>query len=160
MRIRHTGSLFLAILTMSACATATSPAVGKQEVAPGAPPVAPQRTLIMAADRLPVDFAGKGIAGGLGSTSGTSENIPQTIFNATLVTADERGRPMPYLAESLPQLDSNTWKVFPDGTMETTYRLKPNLTWHDGQPLTAEDFTFAWQVYSTSAYGVSNTTPI
>ena len=26
-----------------------------------------QRTLIMAADRLPVDFAGKGIAGGLGS---------------------------------------------------------------------------------------------
>ena len=67
---------------------------------------------------------------------------------------------MPYLAESLPQLDSNTWKVFPDGTMETTYRLKPNLVWHDGRPLTADDFTFSWQVYSTPAYGVSNTFPI
>src|SRR3954451_1509499 len=97
-----------------------------------APP--PQRTLIMAADRLPVDFAGKGIVRGLGSTSGTSENIPQEIFNATLVLADERGRPMPYLAENLPQLDSDTWKVFPDGTMETIYRLKPNLVWHDGRP--------------------------
>lgn len=122
--------------------------------------VMPQRTLVMAADRLPVDFASKGIAGGLGSTSGTSENIPQNIFNATLVLADERGRPMPYLADSLPQLDSNTWRVFPDGTMETAYRLKPNLVWHDGHPLTAEDFTFSWQVYSTPAYGVSNTFPI
>jgi len=114
----------------------------------------------MAADRLPVDFAGKGIAGGLGSTSGTSENIPQNIFNATLVHTDERGRPMPYLAESLPQLDSNAWKVSPDGTMETTYRLKPNLVWHDNHPLTAEDFTFSWLVYSNPAYGVSNTFPI
>ena len=26
--------------------------------------------------------------------------------------------------------------VFPDGRMETTYRLKPDLTWHDGAPLT------------------------
>ena len=124
-----------------------------------APAVMPQRSLIMAADRLPVDFAGTGIAGGLGSTSGTSENIPQVIFNATLVLADERGRPMPYLAESLPQLDSETWKVLPDGTMETIYRLKPNLTWHDGHALTAEDFTFSWQVYSNPAYGVSNRLP-
>jgi peptide/nickel transport system substrate-binding protein len=114
----------------------------------------------MAADRLPVDFAGRGIAGGLGSTSGTSENIPQNIFNATLVRADEQGRPIPYLAESLPELNTGTWKVLPDGTMETIYRLKPNLVWHDGRPLTAEDFTFSWQVYSNPAYGVSNTFPM
>jgi len=119
----------------------------------------PQRTLIMAADRLPVDFAGVGIAGGLGSTSGTSENIPQNIFNATLVMADERGQPMPYLAEALPQLNTDTWKILPDGTMETVYRLRPNLTWHDGQPLTADDFTFSWQVYSNPAYGVSGRLP-
>jgi len=114
----------------------------------------------MAADRLPVDFAGKGIVRGLGSTSGTSENIPQEIFNATLVLADERGRPMPYLAENLPQLDSDNWKVFPDGTMETIYRLKPNLVWHDGRPLTADDFTFSWQIYSNPEYGVTGTFPI
>jgi peptide/nickel transport system substrate-binding protein len=33
--------------------------------------------------------------------------------------------------------------------METTYRLRPNLTWHDGEPLTAQDFTFAVIVYAT-----------
>jgi peptide/nickel transport system substrate-binding protein len=31
--------------------------------------------------------------------------------------------------------------------METTYKLRPGLAWHDGQPLTAEDFVFAWRVY-------------
>jgi len=120
----------------------------------------PQRTLIMAADRLPVDFAGKGIAGGLGSTSGTSENIPQNIFNAALTLADERAQVTPYLAENIPQLDSDTWRLFPDGTMETTYRLKPSAVWHDGHPLTAEDFTFSWQIYTTPDYGVANSIPL
>jgi peptide/nickel transport system substrate-binding protein len=159
MSLRLVGCLMLTSLLFSACAPAVSPSArGDQAPAP-APAVRVQRTLIMAADRLPVDFAGRGIAGGLGSTSGTSENIPQYIFNATLIQADAQGRPVPYLAESLPQLNSGTWKVNPDGTMETTYRLKPNLVWHDGRALTAEDFTFSWQVYSNPAFGVSNTFP-
>ena len=145
---------------MSVLASACTSGSGQSDGVPQeTAPVRVQRTLIMAADRLPVDFAGRGIAGGLGSTSGTSENIPQSIFNATLVQADERGRPMPYLVESLPQLNTDTWRVLPDGTMETVYRLKPNLVWHDGRALTAEDFTFSWQVYANPAYGVSNTFP-
>src|SRR5205823_10748150 len=39
--------------------------------------------------------------------------------------------------------------VFPDGMMETTYRLRGGLAWHDGLPLTADDFAFAWRVYRT-----------
>jgi peptide/nickel transport system substrate-binding protein len=30
--------------------------------------------------------------------------------------------------------------------MQTTYRLLPNVTWHGGERLRAEDFVFAWQV--------------
>src|SRR6266498_2261474 len=100
--------LLLGSLLLSACAGAPGSAPAPQGGAQSAPMV--QRTLVMAADRLPVDFASKGIAGGLGSTSGTSENIPQNIFNATLVFADERGRPMPYLAEALPQLNTEDRK--------------------------------------------------
>jgi peptide/nickel transport system substrate-binding protein len=37
--------------------------------------------------------------------------------------------------------------------METRYRLKPNLTWHDGTALSAEDFVFAWRVYTTPELG-------
>jgi peptide/nickel transport system substrate-binding protein len=44
--------------------------------------------------------------------------------------------------------------------METTHRLKPNLVWHDGTPLEAEDFVFAWRVYATPPLGVSGTIPI
>jgi peptide/nickel transport system substrate-binding protein len=44
--------------------------------------------------------------------------------------------------------------------METTYKLKPNLTWHDGTALSAEDFAFAHRVYATPDFGQSTTPPI
>ncbi len=66
--------------------------------------------------------------------------------------------PVPYLAEAVPQLNTDAWRVNPDGTMETRYRLKPNITWYDGQPLTADDFVFAEEVYTEPALA-ANTTP-
>ncbi len=88
---------------------------------------------------------------------GTGGGIDQllVVYNATLSMRDEGGNPIPYLAEDLPQLNSETWQVLPDGRMQTMYHLKPNLTWHDGVPLTAEDFVFAWQVYGTPAFGTT-----
>jgi ABC-type transport system substrate-binding protein len=85
---------------------------------------------------------------------------PSTLFNAGLVIKDQRQVASAYLAEALPQLNSESWRVFPDGRMETTYRLKPNLTWHDGRPLVADDFAFSWQVYSTPQLGSSGSAPI
>src|SRR2546422_5456927 len=73
---------------------------------------------------------------------------------------DSSGVIHPYLAETLPQLNAESWRLFPDGRMETTYRLKPNLTWHDGQPLTAEDFVFSWRVYSTPELGHATQPPL
>jgi peptide/nickel transport system substrate-binding protein len=43
--------------------------------------------------------------------------------------------------------------------METTYRLKQNLTWHDGSALTADDFAFAWQVYTSPEFGTAGQAP-
>jgi peptide/nickel transport system substrate-binding protein len=87
--------------------------------------------------------------------STTSTGNRRRFFNAGLTLMDGDVRPLPYLAETLPQLNTESWRVFPDGRMETSYRLKPNLVWHDGQPLTADDFAFAWQVYATPAFGQS-----
>ena len=75
------------------------------------------------------------------------------LFNATLALLDASGAAQPYLAESLPQLNTDTWRVFPDGRMETTYRLRPNLTWQDGTPLTADDFVFALRLYKDPNLG-------
>ncbi len=150
--------LLIVSLTLAAC---SSPNGGRStsQVQEGSPR-APQRTLVIVANQVPVDFAAKGLAGGVGAGTGVAENVPATIFNATLGIADERGRVSPYLAETLPQLNTDSWKLFPDGTMETIYRLKPSPTWHDGKPLTAEDFVFAWEVYATPEYGVDRSLPI
>jgi peptide/nickel transport system substrate-binding protein len=54
--------------------------------------------------------------------------------------------PQPFLAETLPSVEKGTWKVLADGRMETTYTIKRNATWHDGTPITAQDWVFAYQV--------------
>jgi peptide/nickel transport system substrate-binding protein len=81
------------------------------------------------------------------------------LFNAGLAGKDHKNLDQPVLADALPQLRTDTWRVDADGQMETTYRLKPNLSWHDGQPLTADDFVFAGQVYSDSGLTVFGRAP-
>jgi len=44
--------------------------------------------------------------------------------------------------------------------METRYTLRSGLTWHDGAALTAGDFVFAWQVYSTPELGLAASIPL
>ncbi|MPZ13873.1 MAG: hypothetical protein GEU73_05530 [Chloroflexi bacterium] len=156
--LRLVTCLLMGSLVLAACGRADAPGAGSAASGPGS--AAPQRSLVMVASQVPTDFAAKGLAGGVGAATGVAENIPGVILNAALAIADERARVSPYLAESLPQLNSDSWQLFPDGTMETTYRLKPNLVWHDGQPLTAEDFAFAWEVYATPEYGVDRSIPI
>jgi peptide/nickel transport system substrate-binding protein len=109
----------------------------------------PNRALVIVGREV-TSLAGKPLQGRSGSVGGIV--MP---FNAALDMRDGAGTPIPQLAEALPQLNSETWRVFPDGRMETTYRLRPNAAWQDGVPLTAEDFTFSWRLYQTPAFGTS-----
>lgn len=90
---------------------------------------------------------------------GTALHVSRRLFNALPALIDDKGQPRPQLLEMLPALNTDTWRVFPDGRMETTYRLRPNLRWHDGQPLSPEDFVFSWRVYATPALGHANQPP-
>lgn len=81
------------------------------------------------------------------------------LFNGTLAILGEQSTPNPYLAESLPRLNTESWRVLPDGGMETTYRLRAGLAWHDGARHSADDFVFAWRVYTTPGVDVTLTTP-
>ena len=80
-------------------------------------------------------------------------------FNAGMTLIDGEGNARPYLAESMPQVNTDSWQVFPDGRMENTWKLRPNLTWHDGSPLTADDFVFAFQVYTAPSLAVFEPKP-
>jgi len=87
----------------------------------------------------------------LKAAGATAPTRTSRIFNADLIVTDAAGNVHPYLAESLPQLDTDSWQVQPDGRMQTTWKLRPGLTWQDGSPLTADDFVFASQVYGDPA---------
>lgn len=64
------------------------------------------------------------------------------LVNVGLTIASTDGSLRPALAEKVPATDNGLWLVFPDGRMETTWTIKPNALWHDGRPVTAEDFVF------------------
>jgi ABC-type transport system substrate-binding protein len=89
-------------------------------------------------------FAEPAVLGSKFAGGGTGVADYHFLFAAKLAHYDETGTPIPVLLQELPSLDRGTWKVFPDGTMETRYTLRSGLTWHDGNPLTAEDVRFTW----------------
>jgi peptide/nickel transport system substrate-binding protein len=137
----------IALLLLAACAPAAPQSTqqgGRSDQS---------KTLVVAVRGEPAALSGKEFVEGLGVANA------KRLFNANLALIDDQENASPYLAEVLPQLDTDTWRVFPDGRMETVFRLRENLTWHDGAPLTAEDFVFARRVYATPELGVSRSSP-
>ncbi len=150
---RWTSCLLGLIVFVVACnpAAPPGPASGGQP-----PPQTQQPRTIVAAVRVePSTLAIRA----LGQQGGVATYLSKRMFNADLAILDDQAMPRPYLAETLPQLNTGTWQVFPDGRMETTYQLKPGLVWHDGSPFSSEDFIFAWRVYSAPDLGASASLP-
>lgn len=69
------------------------------------------------------------------------------ILNNYLVVQDESYAWIPQLATEVISADKGSWRLNADGTMDTIWRIHPNVRWHDGQPFTADDLLFAHQVY-------------
>ena len=65
-------------------------------------------------------------------------------------STDENGK-LVIVAECAQELTEGV--VNEDGTITYTYTLKDGLTWSDGQPLTANDFVFAWKRAASTALG-------
>src|SRR6266511_1506639 len=124
--------LIIAVLMACAPPSQTPPASKPESAASGQAPGRPERTLVMALRVEPQTIAARPLG-----PRGVALKHSARLFNALLDLVDEHNLPRPEVAEALPQLNTDTWKVYPDGRMETAYRLKPNLTWHDNTPLTA-----------------------
>jgi peptide/nickel transport system substrate-binding protein len=114
-----------------------------------------QRTLVIAIRVEPNTLTDKPVQSGPNVTSDGTRGL----FNAHLAAFDSNGDPRPALAEALPVLHSDSWRLLPDERMETVYRLKPGLTWHDDTPLRAEDFRFDWRVYTAPELGLVGRLP-
>jgi peptide/nickel transport system substrate-binding protein len=68
------------------------------------------------------------------------------IFHAGMTVYDPTGQLVPRLVERIPSVQGGDWVLHPDGRMDVTWKLKPDLQWHDGTPLSAEDFVFGSRV--------------
>jgi peptide/nickel transport system substrate-binding protein len=59
------------------------------------------------------------------------------------VRYDERARPVPDALREIPTIENGD--VSRDG-LTLRYKLRPNMKWHDGAPVTAKDLWFTWRV--------------
>jgi peptide/nickel transport system substrate-binding protein len=142
----------LILLVMVSCAPAAAPRAGDGPANDSS--TQPTRTLVTTIRVEPETLASR-----LGQAGGATLTFTRRVFNAYLTLFDDKGQAQPYLAAALPQLNTTSWRVSPDGRMETLYTLKPNITWHDGAPLTADDFVFAHRVYSSPVLGFGGVPP-
>src|SRR5262249_16591974 len=68
------------------------------------------------------------------------------VSHDTLMVEDTLGNSWPQLAAQPPSLADGTWRVNGDGSMEMTWKLRPNIKWHDGRPFTSDDLVFSFRV--------------
>lgn len=155
MRSKHTLliGMVLVLLVTSACAPSAAP----PSSGGGAAAVSSSRgpkTLTLAVQRELKGFAKfTGVAAG-GGNPGAGNNQVSKIGHSYLALEDETGTFVPQLAFELPAVENGTWRINPDGTMDTTWRLRPNIKWHDGTPFTAEDLVFGSALFRDTDFPV------
>lgn len=80
-----------------------------------------------------------------GNTGGASN--PQNAVHDQLVVENDRGLYEPRLAREQISVETGTWRLNPDGTMDTIWSIRPNVKWHDGTPFTSTDLLFSFTVF-------------
>lgn len=84
---------------------------------------------------------------GASNPRGTPGAVPgldciEELILAGLANFAYEGTLRPQLAEAVPTLENGLWKLEPDGRMELTWKIRRGAEWHDGVPITADDFLF------------------
>jgi peptide/nickel transport system substrate-binding protein len=75
-----------------------------------------------------------------------ADELEELVIVGLTAAGGVDGKLVPRLAETIPSVENGLWVVFPDGRMETTWKLRPDAHWHDGAPFTASDLVFTADV--------------
>ncbi len=136
-------SVVVAALLLVGCASG-----GRSVGAPGPAPVAGEpaarsapKVLVAGMQTDPRAFNTKVARG---TSSGPIRGGPELewLLNSGLTMVDEKGVMRGQLAETPPTVENGGWRLFPDGRMETTWRIRDGAQWHDGTPFTTDDLLF------------------
>ncbi len=77
-----------------------------------------------------------------------------------LVGLDDQMQPYPVLAAAIPSLDNNLLQLSGDGgdrRLIVTMPLRQDVTWSDGEPFTADDVIYMWQLMMNPQSGFDTT---
>lgn len=133
----------LGFVVVCGCAP-PQPAAPGQAQAPNAPAVSKKQIVVIARGE-PYTLNRAISDNQPGAVAGISELT--YLLNTRLADVHDRQRIVGLrLADVAPTTDNGLWALFPDGRMQTTWRLRRDATWHDGAPVTSADLLFATQV--------------
>ena len=82
--------------------------------------------------------------------------ITHQIWNCWAWDFDDQNQPRPVLLKELPSIDNGGLSA--DGKV-ITMKLRDDIVWSDGQPITADDFIFTYQMYVDPKNTVATTHP-
>lgn len=123
---------------LTACGANAAPAV--QSPVGGGQRSAP-KNLVWILNREPEGFSEL-----FGGSASTHWRQTYAALHDFLVVLDNNGEPLERLATQKPSREDGTWQINADGTMETTWRLRPDVKWHNGEPFRAADYVLGWRV--------------
>jgi peptide/nickel transport system substrate-binding protein len=162
-------TLAAASASLAACAPQATPAAAPTAGAPAATnapqaaatsaPAAPAATAAPAAAATSAPAAGKKILRVAYTreidvlNAFTSQMLCDIEFTMQegLIQNDDKGQDVPVLAKEIPTLANGGIVDNKDGTYDITWKLQPNVKWHDGQPFTSKDVAFTWKFVSDPA---------
>lgn len=136
--IRTVGALAVALAVLAGCAGPVSPGDSRSGAGPEPPRVT--KSVVMGMSGVPFTW------GEMAANGNRFWNPTYTAMHDWLTMITNNGQVVPRLATEVISQERGTWRILPDGRMETTWKLRQGVTWHDGQPFTARDVVFGWQV--------------
>jgi peptide/nickel transport system substrate-binding protein len=134
------------LVMLAACAPASPASAPPRAQAPGEQAPAPAQP----AARKSITF---GITGNIRSFSlsevgsgGAGRALTELWIQGLVTSGMKTQAPEARIAAEVPSVDRGTMRVEPDGTMTVTWKIRPDVKWADGTPLTSQDFLFGYRV--------------
>jgi peptide/nickel transport system substrate-binding protein len=81
----------------------------------------------------------------------------ETCVVEGLVTTNEKMEVVPLLAAAVPTLENGGVVLRKDGGMDVTWKLRPEVKWHDGTPHTSADVKFTVDAINSPSYNPEST---
>jgi len=146
--------------TTPATVTSAPPAAGATNAPTQAPTVAPTAAPTAAPTRVPqkATFIFTQEFDSLNPlyTNMYFSDITQQFWNCWAWDYDDQNQARPVLVKEVPSTDNGG--VSADGKV-ITMKLRDDIVWSDGTPITPDDFIFTWQMYINSNNTVATTHP-